>query len=191
MVDASDDEGKGPDPGALVTSPKEESSNPPESIPPPVGAEPDGELPARREAPATGVDRDLKLLMGVVLSENTEGPDGPVTSPQNNGDSAPPGKKREAIASYQAELAAAVIAAAAPTAQVTKSGVPRLPRLAGVAEFEPHREKMRKGPPRYTLAVVLASFPRKRWNLAPRQGRPWTLNGKTQISQTAPSRKKA
>ena len=50
-------------------------------------------------------------------------------------------EQREAIASYQAELAAAEVAAAAPTAQVTNSGVPRLPRLAGVAEFEPHREK--------------------------------------------------
>ena len=98
-------------------------------------------------------------------------------------------QKVEALASYKAELAAAEVPVEPERgpAAVANSGVPRLPRIDGPAETGPRRRRARKSRPRFTLAVSLASFPEKKWNLAPGQRKPWTPNGKNKDFANGPT----
>ncbi len=110
--------------------------------------------------------------------ESTKGPRDPQTAPQNCGKAYTRTNKGILIAEYRAELAAEAELAApivperGPVAAAS-SGVPRLPRIDGLAENGPRREnKTRESSTGCTSVVSLASFPDKKCKPATRQRKP-------------------
>ena len=69
-------------------------------------------------------------------------------------------QKAEAIASYKAELEAAILPVEPKRGLVAaaSSGVPKLPRIDGPAENGPTARKTRKSRPRSTLVVSLPNI---------------------------------